>query len=43
MSPIHSSSSSAAGTLIRVDVTMPDYVAIGLETSCEEIPVEVDA
>ena len=35
--------SSAAGTLIRVDVTMPDYVAIGLETSCEEIPVEVDA
>ena len=36
-------SGSAAGTLIRVDVTMPDYVAIGLDTSCEEIPVEVDA
>ena len=34
---------SAAGTLIRVDVAMPDYVAIGLDTSCEEIPVEVDA
>ena len=32
---------SAAGTLIRVDVTMPDYVAIGLDTSCEEIPEEV--
>ena len=35
-------SGSAAGTLIRVDVTMPDYVAIGLDTSCEEIPEEVD-
>ena len=34
---------SAAGTLIRVDVTMPDYVAIGLDTSCEEIPEEVVA
>ena len=34
---------SAAGTLIRVDVTMPDYVAIGLDTSCEEIPAEVDS
>ena len=32
---------SAAGTLIRVDVSMPDYVAIGLDTSCEEIPEEV--
>ena len=32
---------SAAGTLIRVDVTMPDYVAIALDTSCEEIPEEV--
>ena len=34
---------SAAGTLIRVDVTIPDYVAIGLDTSCEEIPEEVVA
>ena len=34
---------SAAGTLIRVDVTMPDYVAIGLDTSCEEIPEEAVA
>ena len=34
---------SAAGTLIRVDVSMPDYVAIGLDISCEEIPAEVDA
>ena len=32
---------SAAGTLIRVYVSMPDYVAIGLDTSCEEIPEEV--
>lgn len=36
-------SGSAAGTLIRVDVTMPDYVAIGLDTSCEAIPEEVVA
>ena len=34
---------SAAGTLIRVDVSMPDYVAIGLDISCEEISAEVDA
>lgn len=33
--------SSASGTAIRVDVSMPDYVAIGLETTCEELVEEV--
>jgi hypothetical protein len=33
--------SSASGTPIRVDVSIPDYVAIGLETSCEELAQEV--
>lgn len=33
--------SSVYGTAIRVDVSMPDYVAIGLETSCEELAEEV--
>lgn len=35
--------SSAAGTIIRVVVSVPDYVAIGLDTICEEIPEEVVA
>jgi len=33
--------SSASGTPIRIDVTVPDYVAIGLDTTCEEIAEEV--
>lgn len=33
--------SSSSGTPIRIDVSVPDYVAIGLDTTCEEIDEEV--